>query len=148
MMHVVEVNLIDFKVFVVSDHPEELISFEDNQKRKNSLMLMQCLAEYSISCDVISVKSKVHNPESYQLCLSCSKIICNSYLHWKNTFFSVKDVGLEITIPFSMSIDKSYQHMNYKIIIKEGNLNLIPSDFDHFFQLVVLPYLFLERACF
>lgn len=137
IMHTVEVNLIDFKGFIVSSTPESLVAFEDIQKRKNSLMLMQCLAEYSLSCEVVTVKAQIQKHDSYQLDFKCNRIVGNSYLHWKNTFLEVKDIRLEITIPFSLSIERSFEEMNYKIRIKEGLMNIIPGDFDHFFQLIV-----------
>lgn len=67
VMHTLEVNLIDFKGFVVSGLPEKAISFEDTLKRKNSLMLMQCLAEYSLSFSRIAVKARIEKHTSYDL---------------------------------------------------------------------------------
>ena len=101
-------------------------------------MLMQCLAEYSLSCGTISVKAVIDEHSFYKLKLGCNRIACNSFMHWKNTFLEIKEVTLDMKVPFSLSIERSFQEAGLTISIKEGHLNLIPTDFDHFFQLLVL----------
>jgi hypothetical protein len=119
-----------------------MIDFKTDQSRKESLMLMQYLSEYNIKCDSIKVDEEIEHHNKYKLVFTTQQIIADSFNHYENHFINLEDVEMQVIIPYSMSLKESLEQIKLIFKIRDANVNLIVSDFDHFFELVVRHRLF------
>lgn len=79
----------DCKVFIVSGIPERLIDFRTEQSKKESLMLMQCLSEYSVKCDFIKIDEEIEHHNKYKLAFSTKMITADSFNHYEKKFIEL-----------------------------------------------------------
>lgn len=125
------------RVFIVSGIPEKLMDFGSEQSKKESLMLMQCLSEYSLKCDFIKIDEEIEHHNKYRLAFSTQAITADSFNHYEKKFVELENVQMQLIIPYSMSLRESLQQMKFIFRISSASINIVVADFEHFFQLVV-----------
>ena len=106
LMHATEIQLNDVKLNVVSPHGLSL-NFDSDEAKRKSMAQMQIKSEYRLECQTIFMGVKIERNSHYRLKFTSDKLTMHSEDQFMHPLIELKNCGLDICVPFLLSVSES-----------------------------------------